>query len=166
MARLNLIKALRTSRDSLNYEASVNNLNSSELYFITDENRIATGTGTNTYQELAKSSRGTWAPSVVASSGSITAYTASGSWQRFDDVVLFDVEVYISNNGTGAVSLIFSVPFSYSGPASGSGREGGVTGKMLQAFRANSDQIQVQVYDNSYPGGSGYLLNIGGKFRV
>jgi len=52
----NLLKIKRGTRAQLNAAVTGNSLNLGEPYLITDENRIAIGTGSNTYTDFAKSS--------------------------------------------------------------------------------------------------------------
>ncbi len=54
MARSNTIKAIRTTRANLNTQAGSANLLAGEPYLITDENRIAIGLTTSTYQDFVK----------------------------------------------------------------------------------------------------------------
>lgn len=54
MARSNSIKVLRATRANLNTEAAGAGLLPGEPYLITDENRLAVGLSTTTYQDFAK----------------------------------------------------------------------------------------------------------------
>lgn len=54
MARNDKLLVLRTIRANLNTQASGNNLFPGEIYYITDENRLAVGMTTSTYKDLAK----------------------------------------------------------------------------------------------------------------
>jgi hypothetical protein len=56
MARSNRISLLKTTRANLNTQATANNLILGEPYLITDEARLAVGTGVNTYSAQAKQS--------------------------------------------------------------------------------------------------------------
>lgn len=56
MARNKTIKILRTTRAALDSNASAGNLLAGEPYLITDENRIAVGLSTTTYETYAKAS--------------------------------------------------------------------------------------------------------------
>ncbi len=54
MGRSSLIRFIRTTRASLDAQATASNLSAGEPYFITDENRYAVGTSVSTYQTFAK----------------------------------------------------------------------------------------------------------------
>ncbi|ROL55625.1 hypothetical protein D9V84_11285, partial [Bacteroidetes/Chlorobi group bacterium Naka2016] len=56
MARNILLKFLRTTKSNLDSQKTAGNLIEGEPYFITDEQRLAIGTATNNYVELAKKS--------------------------------------------------------------------------------------------------------------
>jgi hypothetical protein len=56
MARKVSLKLLRTTKANLVAQAALNNLVAGEPYFITDENRVAVGTSTSTYETYAKES--------------------------------------------------------------------------------------------------------------
>lgn len=49
MARVNTIRPLKTTKANLDTQATANNLKDGEMYFISDLNRLAVGTGVNTY---------------------------------------------------------------------------------------------------------------------
>lgn len=79
MARESLITVLRTTRASLNAQALGGNLNVGEIYFITDENRLAVGTGSISYQDFAKlSEAGGGASDPLSLSTETTADAAPG----------------------------------------------------------------------------------------
>lgn len=56
MARTAQIQIIRTSRANLNYQKSVGNLCSGELYFISDENKLAVGIAVDDYVDTGGSS--------------------------------------------------------------------------------------------------------------
>jgi hypothetical protein len=98
---------------------------------------------------------GTWTPVVTASSGSITSYTASGKYTKIGNIVVAQVAISITNNGTGAGAIDVSVPFNATSAIYvGSGRENALTGNQLQVY-INVSSIRVQTYNNAYPGGTG-----------
>lgn len=76
----------------------------------------------------------TWTPTVTASSGTITTYTAAGVYTKVGRVVHASVQVTLTAVGTAAGALIVTLPFSASTfPSIGAGREDQNTGTMLQA---------------------------------
>jgi hypothetical protein len=104
---------------------------------------------------------GTWTPSVTSSGGSITTVGAvSGSYTRVGRVVNLFFSVAITTNGTGSGSiLIANRPFTFAANTSmGVFREQDVNGKMGSVNIPNTSQIQLQFYDNTYPGSDGCRL--------
>ena len=101
---------------------------------------------------------GAYTPTVTAGSGSITSYSATAKYTRIGRQVTVCFEVTISNNGTGATSLIVTLPFTCgSQPSIGVGRENGSTGNILQAYvGASASTAIVLTATNGYPGASGY----------
>ncbi len=89
MARNILLKFLRTTKSNLDSQKTAGNLIEGEPYFITDEQRLAIGTATNNYVELAKKSEvGGEAVNIenltankylTASDASIQMYTSSAN---------------------------------------------------------------------------------------
>jgi hypothetical protein len=76
----------------------------------------------------------TWTPTVTASSGAITTYTASGVYTKVGRVVHASAQITLTNIGTASGALIVTLPFSASTfPNIGAGREDQNTGTMLQA---------------------------------
>jgi len=56
MARGKTIKILRTTKANLEAQKAASGLLAGEPYLITDEDRLAVGTGVNSYSEMAKKS--------------------------------------------------------------------------------------------------------------
>jgi len=101
---------------------------------------------------------GTWVPVVTAASGALTSYTASGIYTRIGRVIIATVSIDISNNGSGAVALNVSLPVANNPVIAyyGQGREGTLTGNMLQAgVDPSGTSALVLTYGNGYPGGTG-----------
>lgn len=118
------------------------------------------GTGTselfNDYEE------GTWTPSVSSTVGTITLLgPVSGTYTKIGRRVFVDFSVEITTNGTGAQAILVSgLPFTISGFGSGSGRENGVNGFMIQSAGFNgATQFYILTYLGVYPGGSGHKLD-------
>lgn len=104
---------------------------------------------------------GSWTPSVTANSGSFTTVSATGDYTKIGRLVTAHVTITITTNGTAASTVNFSLPFtSASGHEYyGCGRERNSTGVSLSvAVSASSSTAVIRKYDNSYPGGSGYIL--------
>ena len=104
---------------------------------------------------------GTWTPSVSSTVGTITLLGAvSGTYTRIGRRVFINFSIAITTNGTAAGGILVSgLPFTISGFGSGSGRENGVNGYMIQSAGFNgATQFYILTYLGLYPGGSGYLL--------
>ena len=94
---------------------------------------------------------GNYTPTVAATTGSITSYTATAYYTRIGRQVTVTSFVTITNAGTGAATLTISLPFTASGSIafSGTGRENAVTGNALQAnITAGGTVMNVVAYNN------------------
>lgn len=83
MARKLTIQCLRTTKANLTTQASANGLIEGEPYLITDEARIAVGTGVGTYSEMAKKSElpttGEIWTALTGTYASATTFTFTGT---------------------------------------------------------------------------------------
>lgn len=99
---------------------------------------------------------GTYTPTITAGAGTLTSVAANGSYTKIGRQVTVNISIAITTNGTGAASLVATLPFPVGAgnEALGFGRENNLTGKMLQAWGASAT-VGIVNYDNTYPGGSG-----------
>jgi phage-related tail fiber protein len=105
----NLLKIKRGTKAQLDAAVSSNTLNLGEPYLITDEARIAVGTGSNTYAAFLKQSE---AFQLDADLVSIAGLTGTGLLRRTGtDTYALDTSTYLTGNQT----------ISLSGDATGSG---------------------------------------------
>ena len=89
----NLLKIKRGSRAQLEGAKTNNSLNLGEPYLITDEGRIAIGTGSNTYVDFAKASEAVLDADLTA----IAALTGTGILKRTgDNTWTLDSSVYLT----------------------------------------------------------------------
>lgn len=88
-----------------------------------------------TGQTLTWYEEGNYTPTVAATTGTITSYTATAYYTRVGRQITLTTFVTITNAGTGAGSLTITLPFTASGSIafSGTGRENALTGNALQA---------------------------------
>jgi hypothetical protein len=105
---------------------------------------------------------GTWTPAVTANGGSITTVgTVSGSYIKIGRAVhaFFSIAITINGTGSGSV-LVANIPFAPSAANTSMGifREQLVNGKMGSVNLPNTTQLQLQFYDNTYPGSNGCQL--------
>jgi hypothetical protein len=103
-------------------------------------------------------------PVVTAGSGVITTYTASGRYQKIGKTVAFTIEINITTNGSGAASVVASLPVNANSVSVCAGRENAVTGAMLQGI-INTSAVTIFTYSNGYPGGGGYSLYVSGAYE-
>lgn len=116
---------------------------------------------------LLVSTTGGWVPVVTPSSGTLTSYTATGSYTKIGTVVTFLATVSISNNGTAAGALGVTLPITAAQGFVCVGRENAVNGNMLQGLGAGgAGTIAVFNYANGYPGVTGGNLIISGTYVV
>lgn len=110
---------------------------------------------------------GTYTPTVTSSLGTITTIVTNGAYVKIGDLVFFRAGCLISNNGTGAGSLNFTLPFTAGQSCIVVGRELLVNGHSQTGTISNSSATcPVVKYDNSYPGGTGTAVTISGCFPV
>lgn len=109
---------------------------------------------------LSQYDEGTWNPVVTSGGGSITAYTASGTYTRIGRQVTATLSVNITNVGTATGKAIVTLPFTASAvQCIGSGRESNNTGNMLQIYtNASTATADVFTYANGTPLATGNIL--------
>ena len=110
----------------------------------------------NAYEE------GTWTPVVAATSGSITSYTASGTYTKVGRLVTATFTYNITNAGAGSGAITVTAPFAAGSGANyptGSSREvavagwGGYTG-----MDPSGTTVTVQKYDGGFAGATGVVV--------
>lgn len=107
----------------------------------------------NDYEE------GTWTPVLTSSVGSITSYTASGSYRKVGTAVTILCRIVITNNGTGAGSLnITGFPFTAINATaiSGATREDTAVGFGIVCSPTGTTAIILTNTVGAYPGGTNY----------
>lgn len=104
---------------------------------------------------------GTWTPTVVSLSGTITSYTSSGTYTKVGRQVTVNFDFTITNNGTGATAIgLAALPFSTTGAfsASGGAVEVAIVGFQCLAYMGGASSIYIFKYDFTYPGGANYRI--------
>ncbi|CDO34429.1 hypothetical protein [Novosphingobium sp. KN65.2] len=104
---------------------------------------------------------GTWTPTVTAGSGTLTTVSGSGYYTKIGRHVFTTVVINITDNGTGANHIRYTLPFTAAASARwvGVGRELNATGSSLTATLSPSEASAVVfTYNNTYPGGTGYQI--------
>ena len=109
-----------------------------------------------------------YTPTVTSGTGTITTATATGRYRRIDRVIFIEVTINITTNGTGATSVVATLPSGITCAQNAilSGRENASTGKMLQGLvPASGTNISITNYDNTYPAANGYVIIVSGSFE-
>ena len=101
---------------------------------------------------------------ITAQSGTITTASGTVNVQRKGKFALVDVSITVTNNGTGASSLICSLPFSCSNGVL-NGRENAISGKQLTAI-CEGAAISIRTYDNLYPAANGSVIQMSGVLEL
>lgn len=108
-----------------------------------------------------------YTPTISAGAGTITTATTSGKYRRTNKKTEVLIDSSITNNGTGATSVIFSLPFQASAfPVTLVGREYNATGSLVSGeIVPNATQIVCKTYNNGYPGGAATKISVGGTYE-
>lgn len=106
---------------------------------------------------------GTWTPTLTpGTSGTITSYTASGTYTRIGRQVTVQFKISITNAGTGVGAAVISLPFTQGNHTEGGigcGREDGATGLTLEVYGyPNQNYAYVALYNNNPTVVTGYVL--------
>lgn len=117
--------------------------------------------GTGTSELLSDYEEGTWAPTVLSLSGTITSYTSSGTYTRIGRQVTVNFDFTVTNNGTGATAVgLSNLPFATTGAysAAGTALEAAIVGFQCTAYMGGSNAIYIFKYDWTYPAGTNYRI--------
>lgn len=106
-------------------------------------------------------------PSVTSETGALAAVSATGRFRKTYQTVHFEMTIIITNNGTGATSILATLPIAARVASAGTGRAIGISGKMLQAFVGGaSSSLRIANFDGSYPAASGEILVVSGSYEI
>ena len=109
----------------------------------------------------------TWSPTISSSSGTLTSYTInSARYKVHGKEVIVQIDVTITNVGTGAGSIVVTLPLTAdTNGGSLCGREANISG---HAFSGNISGTIVPLtkYDNSFPASTGARLIASGVYRA
>lgn len=101
---------------------------------------------------------GSWTPTVTAETGSLTSYSASGTYTKIGRVVTATARIEIITVGTATDSMIVTLPFTAASETFvGSGREFVNTGRMVCAY-SSTITAKVIRHDNVSVFGSGNVV--------
>ena len=103
-----------------------------------------------------------WTPTITPQSGTLTSTTINNArYVQLGKIVSIQLDFTITNNGTAAGSIFFSLPAGRTARNSnqcGAGREVANTGNMLQVAIDGTANGRILTFNNSYPGGTGNRL--------
>ena len=107
---------------------------------------------------------GTFTPAISAGAGSITESSATGSYTKIGNRVFYEVVLTITTNGTGASSLIFTLPFT----AAQHHTPVGVNTSSAETCVgiSTTTDVGMRTYSGLYPVGSGHVLRVSGNYIV
>lgn len=112
-----------------------------------------------------------YTPVVSAQTGTITTATASGAYRQIGKTVFFRLQITVTNNGTGATSVVATLPaaalpigniFAFVG------RANAISGKLLIAAVGGVGFTNVFMtnYDATYPAVNGEQLIVSGSYEA
>lgn len=111
-----------------------------------------------------------YTPVLGAQSGTLTSASAQGSYRRRGNIVEMKVQLSISANGSAGGYLTMTAPISQIGAfgACFAGSERSATGRAVHGWLdgGGSSLIVLRFFDGSYPGGTGYVINMSGAYEV
>lgn len=111
-----------------------------------------------------------YTPTVTAGTGSLTTVSATGRWIQIAKLVTFQIFINLTTNGTGATSLIATLPSAPGNVAGGSHACNGL--QIVNNFNCGvrttqgTQQITIYKYDGTYPGATGAQFLISGSYEV
>ncbi len=110
-----------------------------------------------------------YTPTITAGTGSFTTVSATGRYLAIGKLVLVQIVITITTNGTAATSVKATLP-ALGNVASGYtmyGRANTVSGKALQGIVNFATALAtIFNYDNTYPGASGETITMNGFYEV
>ena len=108
----------------------------------------------------------TYTPTVTASSGAFTSYTASGRYKEMGKTIQLQIQINITNAGTasGGTNATLPVQASPSMNQMISGREG-ATGNAVYGI-VSGNIVSIVYYNYTFAGATGNQLNLGGTYEA
>lgn len=129
---------------------------------------LATGIDTSTGTGLLAWT--TYTPTVTPGGGAITSYVLNrATYAKLGKIVHINISITITNNGTGTGAINMTLPASANAKHAdwaGVGRETAATGNQLAVWGNGTAGLSVRTYNNNYPGGTNYVINISGTYEA
>jgi hypothetical protein len=109
-----------------------------------------------------------YTPTVTAGSGTFTTVLATGRFLRIGKIVLVEVDITITTNGTAATSVVFTLPDSTTTAARTvlHGKEFTAGKSVVASAVSGSGTLAITNYDATYPGASGNQIAVAGLYEA
>lgn len=125
------------------------------------------GTGWVIMSEPAKA----FTPTIGATVGTFTSVAGTTTYHRSDGYLDFNEQITITTNGTASQAMTTTLPVAPAAPQDGimlaHFREVASTGNTGEGYwNIASSKMYLNLYNNSYPGANGYILQIAGRYRM
>ncbi len=105
----------------------------------------------------------TYTPTVTAGTGTLTTVDSkAGRTLKVGRLVLYRVAATITTNGTGATSIIFSLPYT----AAAFNFYGVGKGSALALVASGAATVVVKKYDGTYPAADGTVIEASGFYEA
>ena len=128
-----------------------------------------TATTTTDLTAAGYSVTGAWTdytPGLGAAAGTLSNGNATGRYKRIGKTVFLSLIINIVTNGTASGYITAALPFpAHDNGDILSGREGTITGKMLQGF-VNGSSLFIFFFDGQHPGADGATFYISGAYEA
>ena len=131
----------------------------------TNESGLPTATNVIAYGNIGIDNNKPYTPTVTSVTGSFTTIAATGNYQITGNLVSFNAEITITNNGTASGGVKITLPNIASSSFIGVGRGTINSGKALQIVGSPSSNIAfIYNYDGTYPASNGEVLIVSGQY--
>lgn len=109
----------------------------------------------------------TGSPTLVPQTGAFTSASAAIRYKINGKTVFFSLVVTIITNGTGAGSILVTMPWAAASESGFAGRESQSAGwGVIGTMSAASTTLNILKYDGTYPGGSSFRMAINGVMET
>jgi hypothetical protein len=110
----------------------------------------------------------TYTPTITAGAGTFTSVSAAGRYKQIGKTLFLNVVITITTNGTASSFISATMPGGITTAAdtvmAGEARVGAFS--LRVDIPSGSGSIGIVKYDNTYPGGDGYILALNGVIET
>lgn len=110
-----------------------------------------------------------YTPTITSGTGALTTVVSqAGYYRKFGKRVDFKLSFNITTNGTGATSLLATLPVAPAGSGGHTcgGKERNLTSKLMSGYIENgTSTVVIQYYDGTYPGANGGVYTMSGSYE-